>query len=154
MYESFTVVHPGMSETEVADFASLLERRMNESNIRPTKKTIRMRQTLAYPIEKQREGHIIELEYLLEASSTNFAELHQEIRHNEKVLRHLFFGKDDKAPEVHRPRSVLGEMRLEERQRASKREGRPLEHEGPRKTHVGEAIDQKEIDRKIEELLK
>lgn len=151
LYEIFIILNPQLKEEEVNSFVQELEQRLSQEEAEIKKHEIKINEQLAYPIKKQKTGHIIRIE-LLAPPEKDIAKVAKEhTTTNENIFRLLTFNK----PEIEEKKdTVIDQIRKKERRRPSEVvTAIPSPIKSTSQSEVKEEADITEIDKKIEELL-
>lgn len=86
-YETVVVVHPRLSDAEIADFADKTKQMITKDGGEILSEDRWGRRKLAYPIKKSREGYYLYLKYTAKGSLVH--KMGQHFRIQETILRAL-----------------------------------------------------------------
>lgn len=120
-----------------------------------TGRKVELDQSLSYPISHQLRGHFIHLEMEVSSEEEVSNEVHRDMQMENNVMRYLVFRKPAKSTRAtqksSQESSVIDRMRTQQKEQtsASSSTTEVKTKEGDKST----VLDEKEVDKKIEELL-
>jgi ribosomal protein S6 len=156
-YEIFTVLDPSLDEAGLDAFAQALSNAVGASGT-VTNKEIRLNQSLAYPLKRHLTGHTVKLELSSEHGESLASAVRSHFSAEERVLRHILLVRSSREKTADEPISIIAEMRGESRAKAREQKIAPTPLTPPLDATASEKkdeqVDEKEIDKRIEELLK
>lgn len=154
VYEIFAIAHPSLSQEEFLALVAEIEKKLENSGGKIMSRRVEEDQSLAYPIKGVLKGHIVHIDFQPSEGGLS-QEVQQEMIHHEKLLRYLEFKKDLTPATVAQEgqQSILDRMRARQKQ-GEERHARPKVHAAPSSPEQHGTMDEKEVDKKIEELLK
>lgn len=151
LYEIYLAINPNLNEGETQELTSKIGGWLaqNGFNVSPT--DIKPKEWLTYPIRHFRQAHTAILNISSAEDAVIPAEISNQIKREDNILRHLVLAKSETDIKRAKPLSVMDQLRRAERKTA------PAAVESPRatgpKAEEMTPADLEEIDKKLEELL-
>lgn len=102
-YETVIIIHPRLSDAEVADFAEKTKQTIGKGGGEVLGEDRWGRRKLAYPIKNSREGFYLYLKYNAKGALVN--DMNRQFRIQEDILRTLTVHAEDPAHTQPKPRA-------------------------------------------------
>ncbi len=152
-YDITVILHPHVGEKDLQSFVQETEAYLSKENLKIENKEIKPSELLAYPIKKQTQGHLVNFSISSSVKNDILSLMNQYLAPKEGILRRLVISKPDTGKKSSQPTSVIDQLRARDKTSEKTRvETAPVKEKVPEEKK--EEADLKEIDEKIEELLK
>lgn len=151
LYEIYIVLRPDLNEEKLGRFTSEFTDGLAKGGFGITSSKTKLAEHLPYPIKHFSQGHTLDMEISGADEAVFPAELEQQLRHGENVLRYMLLAKSEKMLKKARPMPLFEPRpyRLERRP-TSVMETAPVTEQKTESVPV----NVEDVDKKLEELLK